>query len=145
MEGDGCITVINDSQIPGYKYLHASFVGTEEFMRACYERIPVKGRLCKHHTSSVYEIRYNGEKAVKFCDWIYQYDNLYHGRKYDLFLDGKDAFDNSRRERYKRIKASVLSDLKDGVEDIMKYSKSIGIPFQTVYFWKKKWLREGLL
>lgn len=145
VEGDGCITLINPDKNRKYKYLHTSFVGTEAFMRACYEKIPIRGKFKKHSQSSVYEIRYDGQKAVNFCDWIYQSNNLYHGRKYDIYLQGKSLFENSRKERYKKIKASVLSDLRDGVEDIMKYSKTIKIPFQTIYSWKKKWITEGLL
>lgn len=146
VEGDGCITIINNNiNNNNYKYLHASFVGTKEFIEKCHEIIPVKSIPHKHHSSSVYEIRWNAEKAVEFCKWIYQEPFLYHGRKYNNFITGKIIFEKSRKERYKRIKEKVLDDMKKGINDYMEYSKKLDIPFQTIYKWRTEWIKQEII
>ena len=144
VEGDGCIT-ISDNGL-GYHYLCASFVGTKNFVIECAEKIPFKSKIRKHTNSSVFEIRWNGENAIRFCEWLYSFDNLYHGYKYNNFIKAKEAFKNSRKERYKKIKNKVLNDLKNNkVNSIMQYAEKINLPFQTIYDWKDKWEKEGLL
>jgi hypothetical protein len=145
IEGDGCITISHNGL--NCHYLCASFVGTKEFVEACQKRIPIESnKIRKCHNSSVYEIRWNGEKAIEFCDWLYSYDNLYHSYKYDNYIKAKENFKNTRKERYKIIKDQVLNDFKNGrVGLIMEYAKKINIPFQTIYTWKKKWEGEGLI
>ena len=144
VEGDGCIT-ISDNGI-GCKYLSASFIGTKDFIHKCYEVIPIKGKVRKHNLSDVYEIRWNGEQAIAFCDWLYSSPELYHSYKYDNYIKAKNAFKNTRKERYKVIKNNVLDDfINHRITSIMEYAKSINIPFQTIYSWKKKWEKEGLI
>ena len=144
VEGDGCIT-ISDNGI-GCKYLCASFVGTKDFVCKCNELIPIKGSVRKHSLSNIYEIRWNGEKAIEFCDWLYSSKDLYHSYKYRNYVKEKNMFKNTRKEKYKIIKEKVLNDfLNNTVNSIQEYANSINIPFQTIYSWKKKWESEGLL
>lgn len=144
IEGDGCITVCDNGV--GYKYLCASFVGTKEFICKCSELIPIKGNVRKHSMSDIYEIRWNGENAIKFCDWLYSFENLYHSYKYENYINAKNMFKNTRKERYKIIKNQVLNDfLSNKIDSIQDYANDINIPFQTIYLWKKKWESEGLL
>lgn len=144
VEGDGCIT-ISDNGI-GCKYLCASFVGTKNFINKCHDVIPIKGKVRKHNSSNVYEIRWNGENAIKFCDWMYSSEELYHSYKYDNYIKAKQAFKNTRKEKYRVIKNKVLNDFKNNkINSIMNYSKEINIPFSTIYAWKRKWEKEGLL
>lgn len=144
IEGDGCITISNNGI--GCEYLCASFVGTKEFIVECSNLIPIKGKVRKHSSSNIYEIRWNGEKAIKFCDWVYSCKYLYHSYKYNNYLVAKDNFKNTKKERYKNIKRKVLNDLKDGgITSIKDYAKKIKIPFQTIYNWRNKWEKEGLL
>ena len=144
IEGDGCITISNNGL--NCNYLCASFVGTKNFIFECKDKIPIDGSVRKHNLSSVYEIRWNGEKAIEFCDWLYSYDNLYHSYKYENYIKAKEDFKNTRKERYKVIKNKILDDFINGkVDSITKYAKIINIPFQTIYNWKKKWEKEGLI
>lgn len=144
IEGDGCIT-ISDNGI-GCKYLSVSFVGTQNFINHCDQMIPIKGHIRKHNLSDIYEMRWNGEMAIQFCDWLYSTSCLYHSYKYENYIKAKNEFKNTRKERYATIKSKILSDLQNQtIDSIMSYAKQINIPFQTIYNWKKKWEREGLL
>lgn len=145
IEGDGCITILNNGL--DCNYLCVSFVGTKEFVTSCKNKISIESnKIRKCHNSSVYEIRWNGEKAIEFCDWLYGYEKLYHSYKYNNYIKAKEDFKNTRKERYKIIKAKILKDFKDGkVDSVMEYARDINIPFQTIYSWKRKWESEGLL
>lgn len=144
VDGDGCIT-ISDNGL-GCNYLCASFVGTQDFIYACSDKIPIQGNIRKHNLSDVYEIRWNGEKAIEFCDWLYSYKNLYHSYKYNNYIKAKENFKNTRKEKYKTIKEKVLNDLIQNKNiSITEYAKEIGIPFQTIYKWKSVWEGDGLL
>lgn len=137
IEGDGCITISHNKT--GAEYLSVSFVGTNEFILKCNETVPIKGGLRKHNLSSVYELRWYGKKAVLFCDWLFQYSELYHGIKYKNYLYGKDIVSKSRDAKYKEIKIKVFNDLQNKDINVISYAKAIGIPYQTIYKWKKEW------
>lgn len=145
VEGDGCITICDNGI--GCKYLCASFVGTKDFICKCDKLIPIKGSIRKHSLSDIYEIRWNRENAIQFCDWLYSSNSgLYHSYKYNNYIKAKENFKNTRKERYKIIKDKILKDFIEGkVDSVMEYAKDINIPFQTIYSWKKKWKSEGLL
>lgn len=142
VEGDGCVTISKGNHCD---YLNASFVGTKEFIEKCFDIIPIKGHVRKHSSSNVYEIRWYGEKAIQFCDWLYENQSLYHGYKYDNYIAGKETFKNKNKYRYRIIKEKVLKDLQAGVPNIEKYSKEINIPFQTIYKWRKVWIEQKIL
>lgn len=141
IEGDGCITISHNNC--NTDYLSVSFVGTKSFILSCNEIVPIKGRIRKHSCSTIYEIRWYGKKAAAFCDWLFAYPNLYHGVKYDNYLQGKSIILNSRYSKYLKIKDQVLRDISNKDVNIIDYAKSIGIPYQTIYKWKSKWIKEG--
>lgn len=144
VEGDGCITITKGKN--GNGCLCASFVGTKDFIYSVSELIPIKGSVRKHNSSSVYEIRWNGEKAIKFCDWLYSNKSLYHSYKYKNYIKGKEIFENSPKEKYRKIKEQVLSDFKNkNIVSIAEYIKNFDINERTIYAWRKKWKNEGLL
>lgn len=143
IEGDGCVTISKNKE--QCQYLSTSFVGTSNFVKDCQALIPIHGSVRKHSSSSVYEIRWYGKSALKVCDWIYQNPNLYHSYKYDNYEKAKENFANSKAVRYVRAKERVLSDLQNGVSSIIEYANKINLPFQTIYSWKKQWVKEGLL
>lgn len=143
IEGDGCITVSHNKD--NVEYLSVSFVGTKEFIMSCNEMLPVKGAIRKHNLSSVYEIRWYGKKAVNFCKWLFQYPELYHGIKYANYLYGKNIVEKSRDAKYSKIKEIVLNDFLNENVNVVNYAKSINIPFQTLYKWKKEWKLGGRL
>ena len=141
VEGDGCITISHNNY--NTEYLSVSFVGTKDFICSCNEIIPIKGSVRKHSRSTIYEVRWYGKMAVAFCDWLYAYPKLYHGVKYNNYLQGKAIVMNSRHSRYLRIKEQVFKDLSSGDISIIPYAKGIGIPFQTIYKWRAEWIKEG--
>ena len=145
IEGDGCMTLSKNKA--DTVYLSVSFVGTESFIKSCQKKIPIKcSQIRKCTNSVVYEIRWYGEKAIKFCDWLYLHNELYHSYKYQNYIIAKENFKYSKKAKYQTIKDEVLNNFKKGnVENIMKYAKSINVPFQTIYKWKKQWTKKGLL
>lgn len=143
IEGDGCITISHNKD--NVEYLSVSFVGTKEFIESCNEVLPIRGTIRKHNLSSVYEMRWYGKKAVSFCEWLFQYPKLYHGTKYNNYLYGKEIVKKSRDTKYSKIKEIVLKNFQNKNVNIVSYANSIGIPFQTLYKWKKEWEIGGKL
>lgn len=143
VEGDGCISFY---RIGGRQYLVASFVGTKDFIEKCYEMIPIKGVVRKHSNSDVFEIRWTGEKAVLFCDWMYSYDGLYHSYKYDNYIRGKEIFQNSRRHIVNQIKKEIISGFNSGIYNSVKEcAASYDLNETLVYNWFKKWYDDGTI
>jgi len=131
VDGDGSITT--QTNCKGCSYLQASFVGTVEFVQRVSEIVPVKGFHIYRIRPRLSEIRWNGEKAVKFCAWLYGNELIYRYYKYDAYNDFiKDS--DAKYFKYNKLRDKCLALLKKGV-GVMSAAKEIGIPFQTVYKW----------
>lgn len=132
-EGDGCVGVYN---IGGSKsYLKTSFVSTKKFSKKVLKLIPVKGRLYKvKRAKNLYEICFNGNKAVEFLNWLYKNENLYKTYKYNIYKNFlKNRFDNTIKYNNLRQKASKL--LKKGHKP-KEVATKLNLPFQTIYYWR---------
>ena len=137
VEGDGSITISKNKN--GCSYLSASFVGNKDFIIKCKERIPINGNIRKHSLSNIYEIRWYGKNAIKFCDWLYQYP-LYQSYKYQNYYHAKQVSNNSKRVMFKRIKEQVYQDYIAGkISDVSEYAKAINIDPKNIYRWRSEW------
>jgi hypothetical protein len=134
IEGDGCVTISKNKQ--GYKYLNISFVGTIKFVVQCQELAPIKGNLSIKGKNTM-EIRWNGKKAIEVCKWIYAKEDLYRSYKYDNYMSyvGSHIYQDFK---YDKIRTDVKKMLIMGIS-VNEIIKEIKIPFQTIYYWKKKW------
>jgi hypothetical protein len=145
-EGDGSVGIYNNGK--GVKYLCASFVGTKEFIKSCNNRIPIKGILRKVNEKT-FELRYNGCKAVDFCEWMYSNKDLYKTYKFYIYEKYINEF-YSKKIIVKKEKARIKNIIKKQYmkspthKKIMELSKKYNIAFQTIYKWKKeeRWLKK---
>jgi len=134
IEGDGCITISKNKQ--GYKYLSTSFVGTKKFIAQCQGIVPIKGGICSKGKNTQ-EIRWYGKKAIEFCRWVYAKEELYKSYKYYNYKNYEENH-NYQEVKYHNIRAEVKKRLLVGMS-VNNIIKEITIPFQTIYYWKKKW------
>lgn len=81
IDGDGCVGVYNNGK--GIYYLIISWVGTKEFIDQCYKFLNNRGIVRK--LKNVYEIKFNGKKAIEIGKLIYYNSELFPTRKYNLF------------------------------------------------------------
>lgn len=140
IEGDGSITISKNKN--GCHYLSVSFVGNKDFILKCQEMIPIKGSVRKHSLSDIYEIRWYGKTAIKFCDWLYQY-NLYQSYKYYNYYQAKKMSDDSKRVQFKHIKEQVYQDYVAGnIVNIVQYAKQINIDPKNIYRWRNEWIKN---
>jgi hypothetical protein len=140
LEGDGCIT-ISKGGIKGYKtkYLCVSFVGTKNFIKECIKYIPFKTTIREiKYAKNCFEARWNGERALDFCKWLYSTPNLYKGSKYNNYISFKKNY-NPVYKIYAPIKKRFFKLYKTN-KSIMNISKIMNIPFQTLYEWRNKFL-----
>jgi hypothetical protein len=139
IEGDGCIGVYKNRK--GCIYLSVSFVGTPMFVKKCSELIPIKhgGIVVCSGSKNVREIRWYGEKAVLFCDWLFSSQNLYLSYKYFKYKEFVEFTNISPTKYmfYKKKKEEAQKFFLLG-KSCMQTSKLINIPFQTIYRWKNE-------
>lgn len=83
-----------------------------------------------------FEIRWYGKRAIKFCEWLYTNVNLYESykkNKYVNYLKTHNPDFLTYEKKKKQVKDLVECNIK--VSEIVKIT---GIPFQTIYKWKKE-------
>jgi hypothetical protein len=136
IDGDGSVGVYDNGN--GYEYLVLSFVGTKEFIEKCGKLIPVKysGIRDLGRSENCWEVRWYGKQAIEFGNWIYYDKNLYNSKKFCIF----DYYIKNNKPDYlvyEEKKEEVKKLLTDG-KKVMEVSKITGIPFQTIYTWRKK-------
>lgn len=143
IDGDGSIGIYDNGK--GSIYLCVSFVGTKEFIEECQRLIPIKTNVRKHSLSSVYEIRWYGQNAIDFCNWCFEFENLYKSYKYYIFKKFVENF-NDKNTKYKDIKEKIKEDLIiDENISIIQISDKYDIPFQTIYEWIKQWNKSEII
>ena len=85
LDGDGCITHLN--KIPDVGILSAS----KDFMcglsNIITEKLSIK---TNYQEDNYFSIRIFGKEAVKFLDWVYEYDGFKVNMKYEKYLLAKD-------------------------------------------------------
>jgi len=134
IDGDGSIGVYDNGK--GVKSLVVSIVGTEKFIHGLNSRLNSKGNIRKIKTcKNLYEIRYNGKKALDLCYEIYD-DVIYEGYKYKNFVKFKDNDDiGIKYKKYYHIKSDVINEIKLNY-DLKSLSEKYNIPIKTLYSWK---------
>ncbi len=146
-EGDGSIGVYNNSS--GKKYLISSFVGTKKFIDKMSELLPLKYSSKRNIHNDLYELRYNGNKAIIFMNWLYEDELLYKSYKYKIFQNYLLCDDynrvlktNIKKSFYNQIKITIFDKIKNGITSaqIVKDIKLTNdIPFQTIYKYIKQY------
>lgn len=143
-EGDGSVGVYKNSN--NVEFLIASFVGTNVFIEQLYNLIPIKISSKIKKTETLYELRFNGEKAVNFLLWLYSDNNLYKSYKYHIFNNyinsDKYKLKKIKKNRYNSIKITIFEKCKNGINpaQIVKDIQLIdNIPFQTIYRYIKQY------
>jgi DNA-binding NarL/FixJ family response regulator len=84
------------------------------------------------------EIRFNGKKAIKFGEWIWNDKKLpeyYKKEIFDRFM--LEHAQNIRHQHYENLKSEVLTMLSSGISAYM-IAKLLGLNVGTVYAWRKK-------
>ena len=85
LDGDGCITHLNKS--PDIGILSAS----EQFMSKLSKTIENKLNInTNYKADKYYSIRIYKKDAIKFLDWVYEYNGFRLNRKYEKYLKAKD-------------------------------------------------------
>jgi hypothetical protein len=134
IDGDGSIGIYDNGK--GYKSLTISFVGTKEFIDTIGDKIPIpySNKLDKKR-NNCWELRWYGKKAYDFGCWLYKNKNLFRSNKFITFA--KYNKPNYIADYYDEKKEIVKKLLLGGIP-VSKISEDTGIPFQTIYKWKKK-------
>jgi len=134
IDGDGSIGIYDNGK--GVKSLVVSIVGTEKFISQLNEKLTSKGNVRKIKTcKNLYEIRYNGKKALDLCYEIYE-DVIYKSHKYNNFV--RFINDDSVGKKYKKyyhLKNKVIGEIKLNY-DLKTLSEKYHIPVKTLYTWK---------
>lgn len=136
IEGDGSVGVYDNGN--GSKYVVISFVGTKEFVEGCEEWLPIKYSGKRHikHANNLYELRWYGKKAIEFGDWIFSDKNLFISEKIRIFVKFKET-NSAKYVFYDEKKLEVKNLLTEG-RKVSEITKLTGLPFQTIYKWKKE-------
>lgn len=135
IDGDGSIGIYNNGS--NCIYLVISFVGTEEFIKSISEKIPIKySNIIKLNARNCFEIRWYGKKAVEFGVWCFYNENLFISNKIKIYHN----FINNFLPNYDKLanEKIMAKELLDNGLSVLKVSKIINVPFQTIYKWKKK-------
>jgi len=134
IDGDGSIGIYDNGK--GVKSLVVSIVGTEKFINQLNDKLTSKGNIRKIKTcKNLYEIRYNGKKALDLCYEIYE-DVIYQSHKYNNFV--RFINDDSLGKKYKKyyhLKNKVIGEIKSNY-DLKTLSEKYHIPIKTLYTWK---------
>lgn len=132
IDGDGCVGIYTNKK--NSTYLCINFVGNEKFINSCVDKIPFNFS-SKVKKGNVYELRYNGEQAVLFGNWLYSNNKLFKYYKYNNFKSYMAMNHEPKWSYYNRIYNEIKSRIYTG--NVNSLSKEYNIPFQTIYHWKK--------
>lgn len=136
IEGDGSVGVYDNGS--GYEYVVVSFVGTKNFIETCEEWLPIKYSGKRHikRSNNLYELRWYGKNAIEFGNWVFSSKNLFISEKIRIFEEFKKT-NNAKYVFYDEKKIEVKKLLTEG-KKVSEIVKLTGIPFQTIYKWKKE-------
>ena len=140
VEGDGSITVQDNGK--GIMYLSFQLIADIDFVNDLIERLPeFKFNVRKYKNKNYVTIALNGEKAILFCDWLFQNDSLYKTYKYQNYLKAKDLFTKTDRYKYRRIRENTLRDYYSNPSAGSEFVESLGLKYgvasSTIYDWIK--------
>jgi len=134
VEGDGSAGIYHTGTC---RTFCLSLVGTPEFIARAQVLIPASGRSSRiKHARHLSELRFYGEHAVRFGQWIWANEALPASRKHAVMLKfiGEREY---RWQRYSRLRAEASTLLSAGHRP-MEAARILNLPFQTVYRWLKR-------
>lgn len=136
IDGDGSVGVYDNGN--GYEYLVISFVGTKKFINDVIKQIPSENSGVRDlkRGENCWEVRWYGRQAIELGRWLYSNKDLYKSKKFLIF----DEYMKNHKPNfmvYEEKKEEVRRLLTNG-KKVMEVSKITGIPFQTIYTWRKK-------
>jgi len=136
IDGDGCIGVYKNM-------LSISFVCSFN-MQKQLEKISIfqNAKFCKKN--NVIDIRFNGIKALRFCDFLYKNISVYKSYKYNKYIEYKKVmFDISPKMKYNFIQEELFKAFEENPNlNCMQYAKEHNINFQYVYYNREKWRKQ---
>jgi hypothetical protein len=137
IDGDGCVTISSNGNLKyNTRYLVLCFVGTEQFIKVCEKLTPKGSHTYKiKNATNCCDLRWNGEKAIEAGKWFYEDPDLYKGKKYFAYKDFADNY-TPKYKKYEPKREEFKKLFEEGIK-ISEIEKRIGIPFQTLYIWKK--------
>lgn len=140
VDGDGSAGIYKyDKRLP---HLIISFVGTKHFIKKCQYIIPTKANLRFIQNSHLCELRFTGQKAIKFGYWVWKNKNLPKYYKENIWKTFILKY-SPRYIKYNRIKHEFIKYLNQNIK-IFKIASILKIPQSTLYRWKKL-VQKGLL
>lgn len=134
IDGDGSVGIYDNGN--GVKSLIVSVVGTEDFINQINKKLNTKGNIRKiKNCKNLYEIRYNGKKALDLCNEIYD-DVIYKSHKYNNFITFKNNTTvGVKYKKYYNVKNTIIERVKKG-HDVKTLSEIYNVPLKTIYTWK---------
>lgn len=129
IDGDGCIGIYN-------KTLLLEFVCNNNMANQLSSILPKTKPLNK---VSVIEFRYYNSKAVDFGNWLFNAPmEIYQSYKYKKFYYYiENILVKTKKVKYNILREEVYKLLDDGI-GCMKIAEIVGLPFQTVYKFRKE-------
>ena len=138
IDGDGCVGIYD---VGGSRHLlKVSFVCSYNMLTTIITYLPYKPKY--YRQGNVWCIYYNGERAYKFLNWIYsETEGMYLSYKYKIFQKFVKLYLKEQRFYKYNIIYTKCKKLFESRPELtgMDISKIVGIPFQTVYKYKRKW------
>ena len=138
IDGDGSIGVYN-------KILTVSFICNLYMFEQLKNKVYFK-KANLIQKSNVKEIKFNGINAVRFCEWMYDNENIFKWRKYIFFKDYyKNMFDISVKMKYNFIREQIFNylDENNGCIDYSQYAKDNDLTYHYVYKVVKEYKNKG--
>lgn len=130
IEGDGCVGVYNNGKNNTYFYI--SFFGNEEFKKSIIDLLPIEPN-CREVNDGYYEIKFLGNKGIKFCDWLWETPVYKESKKYKKYLHFKNTvLKNARYYKFHILNSEINKMLSDGTSP-KEISEVLEIKRRTIY------------
>jgi hypothetical protein len=136
-DGDGSVGVYKNNK--GNPYLCASVVGTKNFISILQSKAPIVGNLVQiKRCKNLYELRWNGKKAITILSWLFTNKLLYKSYKYRIYqkyiLNRQDKF-----TKYEPLKKQAKKWHKKGLS-IIAIAAKVNLSYLTI----RRWSNNGL-
>lgn len=133
IDGDGCIGIYKNM-------LSVSFVCSFS-MYEQLKNLDLFKRARFFKKKSVVDIRFNGIKALDFCEYLYKDISCFKSYKYEKFIEYKiKMFNISPKMKYNFIQRELFKEFdKNPNLNCMKYAEEHNLKFQYVYYNRNKW------
>lgn len=143
-DGDGSIGAYRKSSAKDHhqSMLVASFVGTHKFIDRCAELIPFN-KASFMSKPNVKEFRFNGWKAVEFCEWLYKpsIEDIPIYYKEEIYKNYKIEYPITEFHHYLALEeeAKNLFLASDGTfKSVKDIASTLNVNWRQVYTWKSR-------